>query len=107
MKQKKCRLHFKPMCWEVPSRAEDTFNKQTIKWWGECLPFCSVYQCKLSAGFSASLSPRAYTKFVGKREFNYSLVMLEGVTSDVCVLFCVCAATSPNRPHLQLQCWVH
>lgn len=100
------RPHFKPVCRELPGRAEDTLNKQTVKWWGECLPFCSVYWCKLSAGFSTSSSPQAYAKFSGKRGFNYNHVMLEDVTSDVCVPFCVCAATSPDRPHLQLQRWV-
>lgn len=38
-KKKKHRLHFKPVSWEVPSRAGDTFNKQTIKWWGKVSAF--------------------------------------------------------------------
>lgn len=106
-KKKKQRLHFKPVCREVPSRAEDTFNKQTIKWWGNVSAFVLPADCwfQFPAGFTCQLIPSGLYRECWKKGFNYSLVMLEGVRSNVCAPFCVCAATSPHRSHLQLQCW--
>lgn len=71
--KKKQRLHFKPMCREVPSRAEDTFNKQTIKWWGNVSSFVLRADSNSLQASRASLSPRAYTECVGKRDLITAL----------------------------------
>lgn len=65
------------------------------------LLFCPQMQPPCSS--SVGSAPPAYTKFVKEKGFNYRLVMLGGVTSDVCILCCVYAAISPSRARLRLQ----